>query len=68
MAPGAILWPENEMEEVDKQKILKHIPAGRLGTQADIAQAIEYLVSANYVSGQILAVDGGRSISSQTKA
>ncbi|MCF2946842.1 pteridine reductase [Paraglaciecola aquimarina] len=68
VAPGAILWPEQEMSDIDKQEILKHIPAGRLGSQADIAQAIEYLISANYVSGQIIAVDGGRSISSQTKA
>lgn len=67
VAPGAILWPEQSIKEADKNEILKQIPAGRLGEVEDIAQAIHYLISASYVSGQIIAVDGGRSISSQTK-
>ncbi|WP_158969578.1 pteridine reductase [Paraglaciecola sp. L3A3] len=67
VAPGAILWPEQNMSDKDKNEILKHIPAQRLGQVEDIAHAISYLISATYVSGQILAVDGGRSISSQTK-
>jgi pteridine reductase len=68
VAPGAILWPESEISELDKQEILKQIPAQRLGALNDIAQAIEYLMEASYVTGQIIAVDGGRSISSFSKA
>ncbi|MFT4939395.1 MAG: pteridine reductase [Paraglaciecola sp.] len=68
VAPGAILWPESEISELDKQEILKQIPAQRLGELNDIAQAIEYLIEASYVTGQIIAVDGGRSISSFSKA
>ena len=68
VAPGAILWPESEISELDKQDVLKQIPAQRLGGLDDIAQAIEYLIEASYVTGQIIAVDGGRSISSFSKA
>lgn len=67
VAPGAILWPENEMSPTDKEEILQHIPANRLGNTEDIAQAIHFLITAGYVTGQIIAVDGGRSISSNTK-
>jgi pteridine reductase len=68
IAPGAIMWPENEISEADKQQVLKQVPAQRLGSLHDIAQAIEYLIEASYVTGQIIAVDGGRSISSFSKA
>lgn len=68
VAPGAILWPEHDLTDDDKSTILRQVPAGRLGTADDIAGAIEYLVSANYVTGQIISVDGGRSISSSSKA
>ncbi|WP_339723297.1 pteridine reductase [uncultured Paraglaciecola sp.] len=67
VAPGAILWPEMQMNEDDKQQILNQVPAQRLGTMHEIAHAIKYLIEASYVSGQIIAVDGGRSISSYTK-
>ncbi len=67
IAPGAILWPEQDMSEQDKQQILRHIPANKLGRVEDIAQCLEFLISAPYVSGQIIAVDGGRSIASYTK-
>lgn len=65
IAPGAILWPENEGElsEHDKQKILSKIALGRLGTPQDIAKTIRFLVDdAPYITGQIIAVDGGRSL------
>lgn len=67
VAPGAILWPEAQINEEDKQQILNQVPAQRLGTMQDIAHAIKFLIEASYVSGQIIAVDGGRSISSYTK-
>lgn len=65
IAPGAILWPETALGDEQKSEILKHIPLQQLGSEKDIAQGIEYLLNANYVTGQILAIDGGRSIASQ---
>ena len=63
VAPGAILWPENGMSERTKQAILDEVPLGAPGSPEDIAGAVLFLVrDANYVTGQILAVDGGRSI------
>jgi pteridine reductase len=63
VSPGAILWPENGPAENDKQVILGRTALGRLGDPADIAGAVAYLaLDATYVTGQILAVDGGRSL------
>ena len=63
VAPGAILWPEDEMTDATKQSILEQIPLGRAGDPADIADCVVWLVrDAGYVTGQIIAVDGGRSI------
>jgi pteridine reductase len=63
VAPGAILWPENGLSEQDKSEILQRIPLARIGSPEDIAKAALYLVKdANYVTGQILTVDGGRTL------
>ncbi|MDH5622478.1 MAG: SDR family oxidoreductase, partial [Gammaproteobacteria bacterium] len=63
VAPGAILWPEAGMTETLQQSILRQIPLERPGNPADIAGCVLYLLrDADYVSGQIIAVDGGRSI------
>jgi pteridine reductase len=63
VAPGAILWPERGMNEVVKQKIIEQIPLQRSGLPDDIAGCVLYLVrDAAYVTGQIIAVDGGRSV------
>jgi pteridine reductase len=63
IAPGAIAWPEDGMTESIKQNIIDQIPLGRTGTPADIANAVLFLVrDATYVSGQIIPIDGGRSI------
>jgi len=63
VSPGAIMWPENGISESSKQSILQQIPAGRIGNPDDIAGCVLYLVrDAGYVTGQIIAVDGGRSI------
>ena len=63
VAPGAILWPESGVPESVQQTILKQVPLKRTGSPEDIASAVLYLVrDATYVTGQILAVDGGRSI------
>jgi pteridine reductase len=63
VSPGAILWPENEPGEAEKRVILSRTALGRLGEPEDIASAVVYLaLDAPYVTGQILAVDGGRSL------
>jgi len=63
VSPGAILWPEAGMTETLQQDILRQIPLERPGNPADIAGCVLYLLrDADYVSGQIIAVDGGRSI------
>ena len=63
VAPGAILWPEKEFTSEDQQKILKKTVMGRAGKPEDIASAVVYLgLDAPYVTGQVLAVDGGRSL------
>jgi pteridine reductase len=63
VSPGAILWPEGDMSEETKASILEQVPLARAGDPADIAGCVLYLVrDAGYVTGQIVAVDGGRSI------
>lgn len=63
VAPGAILWPEHETNDSEQAQILARVPLGRTGTPSDIAQAVLFLLgAAPYVTGQILAVDGGRSL------
>jgi pteridine reductase len=60
IAPGTILWPENDNPAFDSHKQLEDIPLARTGTPADIAATAVFLVlDAPYVTGQILAVDGG---------
>ena len=63
IAPGAILWPERDMTETVKQNILKQIPLKRPGQPGDIAECVVFLAgSADYITGQVIAVDGGRSL------
>ncbi len=63
VAPGAILWPEGAelSKEAIEQRVTK-IPLGVKGKPEDIAQAVVYLSTATYVTGQILNVDGGRTL------
>jgi len=66
VAPGAVLWPEgeNELSEKIKQKIIERTILSRSGSPKDIAKAVLFFVrDAEYVTGQILSVDGGRSLS-----
>ena len=63
VAPGAIAWPENGMNDAIKENIIEQIPLGRTGDPADIANAVLFLVrDATYSTGQIVAIDGGRSL------
>jgi pteridine reductase len=62
IAPGAILWPSSgDPEPAAQQRILDGIPLARLGTPEDIARTIAFLLEdAPYLTGQVIAVDGGR--------
>lgn len=61
VAPGAILWPENELTDSQQAEILSKVPLGYCGQVEDIAGAVRFLIEdAGYITGQILAVDGGR--------
>ena len=63
ISPGAILWPERKANDTDyHKKILAQVPLGRLGEVEDISDTVWYLVSHNYINGQIIAIDGGKSI------
>lgn len=66
VAPGAILWPAEENPELGGAKVealLAQTALKRIGDPADIARAVRYLgLEAGYVTGQILAVDGGRTL------
>lgn len=63
VAPGAILWPEYEEDDIAKQNsVLGKVPMGRLGNEMDIAATAFFLaVHASYMTGQTVAVDGGSS-------
>ena len=65
VAPGTIVWPEDDTwsDDVSRQRIIGQTALKRIGDPDDIAQAVEFLVgAAPYVTGQVIAVDGGRSI------
>jgi len=62
VAPGPILWPEDsQFDELSRQRIVSHTPLKREGSPDDIARAVYFLlVDAPYVTGETIAVDGGR--------
>jgi pteridine reductase len=62
IAPGVVEWPPGASEE-EKQKYLQRVPLARAGTPQDVAEAVYYFcTTGSYVTGQILHLDGGRSI------
>lgn len=63
VAPGTILWPEAGGGEAARPEILERTALKRKGEPADIAGAVLYLAGARYVTGHVLVVDGGRSLS-----
>lgn len=58
IAPGTIQFPD----EAPDEDYIKRVPVHRTGTGDDIADAVEYLVKANFVTGQVMVVDGGRQL------
>ncbi|HLU77655.1 MAG TPA: pteridine reductase [Burkholderiales bacterium] len=64
VAPGPVLWPDSHaFDELAQQRIVSHTVLKRVGAPEDVARAVVFLAAeAPYVTGQVLAVDGGRSI------
>ncbi|RPI45729.1 MAG: pteridine reductase [Betaproteobacteria bacterium] len=64
VAPGAIAWPEEGIlaEPLVQADIVARTPLRRIGSIDDIASAVHYLLTAPFITGQVLAVDGGRSV------
>jgi pteridine reductase len=63
VSPGAIAWPEDgQFPDAERARILATTPLARTGSPEDVARAVHFLACSPYVTGQILAVDGGRSI------
>jgi len=63
VSPGAIAWPEDgQFDPAERERIIATTPLARIGSPEDIAQAVHFLACAPYITGQIIAVDGGRSI------
>jgi pteridine reductase len=63
VAPGAALWPADYQDDAQHQEILKRIPMGRPAGVEPIVAAVMFMIAGtDYVTGQILAVDGGRSV------
>jgi pteridine reductase len=65
VAPGVILWPESDgwQDEEQRRRIVAHTLLQREGEPDDIARTVAFLIQdAPYITGQVIAVDGGRSI------
>jgi pteridine reductase len=63
IAPGPVLWPEGQDDQATRAKIVERTILKRMGTPADIARtALFFAAHAPFITGQILAVDGGRSV------
>ncbi len=63
VSPGAILWPENDAGMASQDEVLEKIPMQRMGQPEDVAKLVTFLVDdADYITGQVIAVDGGRSV------
>ena len=64
VSPGSILWPQEgaEISESDKSIMLERIALKRQGSPQDIAETVLFLANSNYLTGQIINVDGGRTL------
>ena len=64
VAPGSILWPENQakLNDEQKDKMLNKIPLSKQGSPEDIANTVLFLANSPYITGQIISVDGGRTL------
>ena len=59
VAPGAVLLPEGTTPE-ERERAIRRIPLDRLGTPEDIARAVVYLIRNDFITGEVLRLDGGQ--------
>ena len=64
VSPGSILWPEAsaEISEAEKKLMLERIALNRQGSPQDIADTVLFLANSDYITGQIINIDGGRTL------
>lgn len=62
VSPGAILWPDDGSDHAQQSRILESTPLARLGTAEEIADAVAWLLRGGFVTGEVLRLDGGRSL------
>jgi pteridine reductase len=65
VSPGAIQWPDDDSAypPAERERIVNQVPLKRVGSVEDIARTVKFLIEdAPYITGQIIAVDGGRSV------
>ena len=63
VAPGAMLEPPDvTWSDEQKSKVIENIPLNRMGSEKDIAETVKFLAHSEYITGQIIKVDGGRSL------
>jgi pteridine reductase len=61
VAPGLVTWPDG-IDEAGRKRQLGFIPAGRIAEPAEVAAAAVFLLQNDYITGQVINVDGGRTI------
>ena len=61
VAPGAILWPENGIDQALSSQLIARTPLARAGTAEEVAETVRWLLQdATYITGEVLRLDGGR--------
>lgn len=60
VAPGTVAWPDGLDDPLRQRAVVEQIPLGRIGSPADVARAVLFFADNRHVTGQTLAVDGGR--------
>ena len=64
VSPGSILWPQAlaELSQEEKLNMLDRIALNKQGSTEDIAEAVLFLADAKYITGEVINIDGGRSL------
>lgn len=62
VSPGCIILPDDKINAMDEEKILKRVALAKKGKEKNIYQSIQFLIDNAYITGQTINVDGGRSL------
>ena len=66
IAPGAILWPEANQSDDEQQLIMDNIPLQKIGHPDNITQTVLFLINNDYITGEVITIDGGRLLTNST--